>query len=139
MSNNLIEKDETKELWYPNQFVMMVSNANDKKTALARYSGPHAPLKKILHDKLPDWKINARNKEQAFAIDLLMDPSVKIVSLVGRAGSGKTLLAIAAGLQQTLGLRGENPYTKILYDKESDLFVGVGKRNSKASCTEKSK
>jgi len=114
----LIEKDETKELWYPNQFVMMVSNANDKKTALARHGGPHAPLKKILHDKLPDWKINARNKEQAFAMDLLMDPDIKIVSLIGRAGSGKTLMAIAAGLQQTIGMRAEyNHYSRLIVSR----------------------
>jgi len=114
----LIEKDETKELWYPNQFVMMVSNANDKKTALARHGGPHTPLKKILHDKLPDWKINARNKEQAFAMDLLMDPDIKIVSLIGRAGSGKTLMAIAAGLQQTIGMRAEyNHYSRLIVSR----------------------
>jgi len=114
----LIEKDETKELWYPNQFVMMVSNANDKKTALARHGGPHTPLKKILHDKLPDWKINARNKEQAFAMDLLMDPDIKIVSLIGRAGSGKTLMAIAAALQQTIGMRAEyNHYSRLIVSR----------------------
>ena len=114
----LIEEDETKELWYPNQFVMMVSNANDKKTALARHGGLHAPLKKILHDKLPDWKINARNKEQAFAMDLLMDPDIKIVSLIGRAGSGKTLMAIAAGLQQTIGMRAEyNHYSRLIVSR----------------------
>tara|TARA_R100000049_G_C1948190_1_gene94290 strand:- start:2182 stop:2769 length:588 start_codon:yes stop_codon:yes gene_type:complete len=45
-----------------------------------------------------------------------MDPSVKIVSLVGRAGSGKTLCAIAAGLQQTIGLR-ENPYTRLIVSR----------------------
>jgi len=114
----LIEEDETKELWYPNQFVMMVSNANDKKTALACYSSPHTPLKKILHDKVPDWKINARNKEQAFAIDLLMNPDIKIVSLIGRAGSGKTLMAIASGLQQTIGIRSEyNHYTRLIVSR----------------------
>jgi PhoH-like ATPase len=104
----LIEEDEVGALWYPNQFLMMVSNANEKKTALARFSSHHVPLKKIIHDKLPDWRINSRNKEQAFAIDMLMDPNIKIVSLIGRAGSGKTLMAIAAGLQQTIGLRQEN-------------------------------
>ena len=104
----LIEEDEVDALWYPNQFLMMVSNANEKKTALARFNSHHVPLKKIIHDKLPDWRINSRNKEQAFAIDMLMDPNIKIVSLIGRAGSGKTLMAIAAGLQQTIGLRQEN-------------------------------
>jgi PhoH-like ATPase len=74
-------------------------------------------LKKITHDKIPDWKISSRNKEQAFAIDLLLDPSVKVVSLVGRAGSGKTLCAIAAGLQQTIGLRGSNPYDRMIVSR----------------------
>ena len=112
----LIEKDETEEAWHPNQYVMMVSNAHPKKTALARFYGHQTPLKKIIHNSIPDWKINSRNKEQAFAIDLLMDPKVKIVSLVGRAGSGKTLMAIAAGLQQTIGLR-ENPYSRLIVSR----------------------
>jgi PhoH-like ATPase len=114
----LIEEDEVQTLWYPNQFIMMVSNANDKKTALARFKSHHIPLKKIIHDKLPDWKINSRNKEQAFAMDLLMNPDVKIVSLIGRAGSGKTLMAIAAGLQQTIGMRQEhNHYSRLIVSR----------------------
>jgi len=103
-----IDRDEVKEIWNPNQYLMLVSNANEKKTAIARFEGHFKPLKKVIHDRLADWNINSRNKEQAFAIDLLMDPEVKIVTLVGRAGSGKTLCAIAAGLQQTIGLRQEN-------------------------------
>jgi PhoH-like ATPase len=103
---------------HPNQYVMMVSNANEKKSALARYIAPHLPLKKVIHKTLPDWKIESRNKEQAFAIDMLMDPKIKIVSLVGRAGSGKTLLAIAAGLQQTIGLRAENNhYSRLIVSR----------------------
>ena len=114
----LIEEDEVKKLWHPNQFLMMVSNANEKKTALARFQSHHMPLKKIIHDKLPDWNINSRNKEQAFAMDLLMDPNIKIVSLIGRAGSGKTLMAIAAGLQQTIGLRSENNhYSRLIVSR----------------------
>jgi len=104
----MISKDETDEAWQPNQYIMMVSNSNEKKSALARFENHHTPLRKIVHKTIPDWNITARNKEQAFAIDLLMDPTVKIVTLVGRAGSGKTLMAIAAGLQQTIGLRTDN-------------------------------
>ena len=100
----MIDEDEIGGHWYPNQYIMMISNSNPKKTALARFHAHHRPLQKIGRDKIPDWKINARNKEQSFAIDLLLDPSVKLVSLVGRAGSGKTLLAIASGLEQTIGL-----------------------------------
>ena len=114
----LIQEDEVKQIWYPNQFVMMVSNANEKKTALARFQSHHMPLRKIIHDKLPDWNINSRNKEQAFAMDLLMNPDIKIVSLIGRAGSGKTLMAIAAGLQQTIGLRSENNhYSRLIVSR----------------------
>jgi len=112
----LIEEDEIEGLWHPNQFVMMVSNANDKKTALARFQSHHMPLKNIIHDKLPDWNISSRNKEQAFAMDLLMNPDIKIVSLIGRAGSGKTLCAIASGLQQTLG-HGDNHYDRLIVSR----------------------
>ena len=103
-----IAKDEADQEWYPNQYIMMVSNANEKKSALARFDNHHTPLKKVIHKTIPDWNIAARNKEQAFAIDLLLDPAVKIVTLVGRAGSGKTLMAIASGLQQTIGIRQDN-------------------------------
>jgi|TARA_Y100000310_G_scaffold112746_1_gene111251 PhoH-like ATPase len=112
----LIAQDELEEVWYPNQYVMMVSNANPKKSALARFYGHHIPLKKVVHTNIPDWKINSRNKEQAFAIDLLMDPTVKVISLVGRAGSGKTLLSISAALQQTIGLR-ENIYSRMIVSR----------------------
>ena len=111
-----ISEDEIVGKWYPNQYVLMVSNANEKKTCLARFYSHFQPLKKIVNSKIPDWKISSRNKEQAFGIDLLMDPSVKVVSLVGRAGSGKTLCAIAAGLQQTIGLR-ENPYDRMIVSR----------------------
>ena len=112
----LIGEDEVEGQWHPNQYVLMVSNANDKKTCLGRFYTHFQPIKKIVHSKIPDWKISSRNKEQAFAIDLLMDPTVKVVSLVGRAGSGKTLCAIAAGLQQTIGLR-ENPYDRMIVSR----------------------
>jgi len=112
----LISDEEIKEKWHSNQYILMVSNANPKKSALARFNNHHTPLKKVIHSDLPDWKIKSRNKEQAFAIDLLMDPKIKIISLVGRAGSGKTLLAIAAGLQQTIGLR-ENIYSRLIVSR----------------------
>ena len=113
-----IDEDELDEVWYPNQYVMLVSNENEKKSALACFKSHHEPLKNVVHKNIPDWKIDARNKEQAFAIDMLMDPEIKIVSLVGRAGSGKTLMAIAAGLQQTIGLRAdENHYSRLIVSR----------------------
>jgi PhoH-like ATPase len=87
----------------PNQFVMLVSSSNEKKTALARYIARGNPLREIHHvGQKGLWGVSPRNKEQAFALDLLLDPNIPFVSLVGKAGSGKTLLAIAAGISQVL-------------------------------------
>ena len=114
----IIHEDEVKQRWCPNQYVMMVSNSNEKKSALARFKDHFTPLQKVIHKSIPDWNIEARNKEQAFAIDMLLDPNIKIVSLIGRAGSGKTLLAIAAGLQQTIGLRADNNhYSRLIVSR----------------------
>ena len=114
----IIPKDEISEVWHPNQYLLLISNANPKKSCLARFENHQTPLKKITHDRIHDWKINARNKEQAFAIDMLLDPKIRLVTLVGRAGSGKTLCAIAAGLQQTIGLRGEtNHYSRLIVSR----------------------
>jgi PhoH-like ATPase len=87
---------------FPNQYVMLVSNANEKKTALAKFKNYNHPLSKVREYKDGIWGVKAKNKEQQFALDLLMDQDVKIVSLVGKAGCGKTLIALAAGLQQIL-------------------------------------
>ena len=86
-----------------NQFVMLVSNSNDKKSALARFYDYNRPLKRMNGDwKDGVWGVIPRNKEQQFAFEMLMDPNVEVVSLVGKAGSGKTLCTLAAGLEQLL-------------------------------------
>jgi PhoH-like ATPase len=59
-------------------------------------------LKDYTHAKNSVWGITARNREQNFALNLLMSPAVDFVTLVGQAGTGKTLLALAAGLTQVL-------------------------------------
>lgn len=84
-----------------NQFLVMSSEINEKKSALARFKNYNTPLLKI-PNKRRVWGISPRNKEQTYALELLMDPSISLVTLVGKAGSGKTLCAIAAGLEQTL-------------------------------------
>ena len=89
---------------YPNQFLMLISSANPKKTALARFKDYNNPL--MITKKWSDslcWGVVPRNKEQGFAYDLLFDDNIPLVSLIGKAGSGKTLMAIAAGMEQTLG------------------------------------
>tara|TARA_Y100000310_G_scaffold211725_1_gene212452 strand:- start:1073 stop:2392 length:1320 start_codon:yes stop_codon:yes gene_type:complete len=87
---------------YPNQYLMLVSNANEKKTALARYINDAMPLQQLMFAKNKVWGIKPRNKEQSFLLDALMDPRIEIITAIGKAGSGKTICAIAAGLEQTI-------------------------------------
>jgi len=87
---------------HANQMIMLISNANEKKTALARFEGAQKPIRSLEHNRPGVWGIKPRNKEQVYALELLMDPAVPVVSLIGKAGSGKTLCAIAAGLEQIL-------------------------------------
>tara|TARA_B100001564_G_scaffold270653_1_gene232264 strand:+ start:3839 stop:5155 length:1317 start_codon:yes stop_codon:yes gene_type:complete len=107
--------EHSEHLLYPNQFVMLISSSNDKKTALARFIGYNTPLRKIVKSNQSIWNTNPRNKEQQFAFELLMDTKVPVVTLVGKAGSGKTLLALAAGLEQTFGSNSQ--YKKIVVTK----------------------
>ena len=101
------------DTYYPNQFILLKSEINSKKSALARYVSANMPLKKVLEQK-DVWGVNAKNKEQTFALNLLMDPRIKLVSLIGHAGVGKTFLALAAGLQQVIE---EKKYERIIVSR----------------------
>jgi PhoH-like ATPase len=96
-----IDKEELELM--PNQFIMLVSNQNEKKTGLARFINYNTPLKRLngAHKK-GVWRVKPRNKEQVFALELLKDKNVPIITLVGSAGTGKTLLAVATGLQHVM-------------------------------------
>ncbi len=100
--NKVIEKPDGLEV-LPNQFVTLINSENPKNTALARYykTGEFGTDILRLIEPVEDvWGIKPRNKQQIFAFELLLDPSINLVTLVGKAGTGKTLLAIAAGLMQ---------------------------------------
>ena len=95
--------------WLVNQFVYL--EGEDRPAAAAFHaqvqesSGKTAVLRVLrdfTHHKQAAWGITARNREQNFALNLLMDPAVDFVTLLGQAGTGKTLLTLAAGLMQTL-------------------------------------
>lgn len=81
----------------PNIFFKL--KCQDKETTGRYFEGK---IKKLSYGDINAWGARARNDEQRFAMDLLMDPNVKVVSLVGQAGTGKTLLAIASGLEQVI-------------------------------------
>jgi PhoH-like ATPase len=109
-----LEKQIEKSL-YPNQFVKLISNSNDKKTALSRFTHEQEPLEQVKQLKQAMWGVTPRNTEQRYALDLLLDPSVPIVSLVGRVGSGKSLLALCGGLEQVVGH--DKRYTRLIVSK----------------------
>ncbi len=115
-ANENLTLPEQKEKLFANQYLMLTSSANNKKTALAKYVGPNAPLARLAtFGKKGVFNIKPRNKEQNFALDLLMNPEVPLVSIVGKAGCGKTMLAIAAGLEQTIGI--DNKYSRLIVSR----------------------
>ena len=85
-----------------NCFAVLESDENNQRCAVARADG--AGKLNLLDYSLTDrvWNITPKNKEQRMALDLLLDPAIRLVTLVGGAGTGKTLLALAAALQLTL-------------------------------------
>ena len=98
---------------HPNEFVLLRDD-HSGKSALARFdkaTGRIVPVRKLREGV---WGIRPRNKEQHYALDLLLNDDIKLVTLVGKAGTGKTLLAIAAGLQKVTE---EDVYQKLLVSR----------------------
>ncbi|MDP8269551.1 MAG: PhoH family protein [Candidatus Tenebribacter davisii] len=110
---------------YPNQFVMFCKNEDDEDGVVARYSVSNNaiyPLKYYTGQEI--FGIKARNIEQTMSFDLLLDPEVKLVSLVGKAGTGKTLIALAAGLNQVVE---KNNYKRLIVSRPvSPLGKDIG-------------
>jgi len=99
-----IEGDIAKD-WYPNELIYSPGETNAIE-AVVRSSSETTASIELIHDYRKQshavWGINARNREQNFALNLLMDPEIDFVSLLGQAGTGKTLLTLAAALTQTI-------------------------------------
>ncbi len=90
--------------WHPNQYLYLPGD-DESEFRVARVDGDKATLQIVddfRHSQHAVWGITARNREQNFALNALMDPEVDFVTLLGTAGTGKTLLALAAGLAQTM-------------------------------------
>jgi PhoH-like ATPase len=98
---------------HANEFLVL-RDEHGGKSALTRWdrqAGKAVPVRKLREGV---WGIKPRNREQHFALDLLLDDTVKLVTLVGKAGTGKTLLAIAAGLQKVTE---EQVFSKLLVSR----------------------
>lgn len=106
----------THAVFYPNQFVQLWDNTNPQQHSAIAKVEPDGLVMKPLPKRANDlvWGIRARNKEQRYALSLLLDDRIKLVTLVGKAGTGKTLLAIAAGMQQVLE---EEMYQRLLISR----------------------
>ncbi|HHN46383.1 MAG TPA: PhoH family protein [Planctomycetes bacterium] len=100
--------------FYANEFVLLKDNTNPKHSALGRVRKEEGRIAALSKASEHTWNIQPRNMEQRMALELLLDDKVKLVTLVGRAGTGKTLLALAAALQRCLQ---EKRYERILVSR----------------------
>jgi PhoH-like ATPase len=97
--------------FHVNEFVLLRNEQDPNHTALTRCRAEQGLLMPVRPRRGPVFGIMPRNLQQTMALDLLLDDSIKLVSLIGSAGTGKTLLALAAGLTKTLN---EQVYQKLL-------------------------
>ncbi len=97
----------------PNEYVQLVST-EDAQTALFRHDHKQHLLVLMKDEKIKWWNISARSIEQRMSMDLLANPDIRLVTLMGQAGTGKTLLALAAGLQEVVA---EKKYQKMLVSR----------------------
>jgi PhoH-like ATPase len=109
--------------WHPNQFLYFDGEEPGLELMVRSLEGDSAVLE-VIRDyrqgKGSVWGVHARNREQNFALNLLLDPEIDLVTLLGTAGTGKTLLALAAGLAQSLD---EQRYREIIMTR---ITVPVG-------------
>ncbi len=99
---------------YDNQFVLLVDEESPTHTALGRFRHGSDRVEPLRLPKGTIWGIRPRNLEQHYCLDALLDPDIQLVTLMGMAGTGKTLLALAAGLQKTVE---EKVYQRLLVSR----------------------
>lgn len=88
--------------YFPNEFCTLIDETNPKRVALTKVDASGKRLVPVIDCREGVWGIKPRNREQHFAFDALLDENVKLLTLMGKAGTGKTLLAMAAGLKKTV-------------------------------------
>lgn len=88
--------------YHPNEYCTLSEEGNPKRTVLAKVDATATKLIPVMDAREGVWGIRPKNREQHFALDALLDDRVKLVTLMGKAGTGKTLIALAAGLKRTV-------------------------------------
>ncbi len=109
-----LDLDELAEELFANQFLMLQDNAGRSQTALAKVDLTQKRILPLRYHHADLSGIRARNREQKFALEALLDENIQLVTLVGQAGTGKTLLALAAGIEKVLE---EKAYRKLLISR----------------------
>ncbi len=107
--------------FYPNQFIIMKDALGSSASAIGIVDHAGKKVKKLVFQHEQVWGIRPRNVQQTMAFELLMREDISLVTLIGKAGTGKTLLALAAGLMQTEDI---GTYKKLLVARP---IVPVGK------------
>lgn len=104
-----------------NEFVVFKAKEDPKKSAMGRVSQNDTAVIKMLSPESSPWGIRPLNKEQRCAMELLLDENVKLVTMIGAAGTGKTLMSLACGLQKAVE---ESVYRRLIICRP---IVPVGK------------
>ena len=122
--------------WYPSQCVYLGEDASFEAMVREKASETEAVIELVDDYRVARhnvWGINARNREQNFALNMLMDPELDFVTLLGTAGTGKTLLALAAGLAQVLdrGIYREIIMTRVTVPVGEDIGFLPGTEEEK--------
>jgi PhoH-like ATPase len=102
------------EIFHANQYIIMKDSSNPNHSAIGKFNLAENAIIPLITATESIWGIHPRNVEQSFAFDCLLNDDIKFVSLVGKAGTGKTLLAMAAGLSKTLD---EGKFRKLLVSR----------------------
>ncbi len=98
----------------PNEYLVVHEEGNERRRLLGRYNKQKLGIVPLIPMREGIWGIYPKNMEQQFALDALLNDDIKLVSLVGKAGTGKTLLAIAAGLEMTIN---QEKYSRLLVSR----------------------
>lgn len=113
--NRFLDIDDPTEMGIqPNEYVIMQEVNNNRRRAVGRYNHMKKGIVPLIPIREGVWGIYPKNLEQQFALDALLNDEIKLVTLVGKAGTGKTLLAIAAGLEMTIT---QEKYSRLLVSR----------------------
>ncbi|MDB5052301.1 MAG: PhoH-like protein [Bacilli bacterium] len=118
---------------HPNEFVILKDELGTSKSALLKVNADGKRLEPLFLSNDPIWGIGARNVQQRMALELLLNDEIPLVTLTGKAGTGKTLLALAAGLMK---IEDEHKYKKMLIARPvvpmgKDIGYLPGEKNEK--------